>query len=128
MIKDGKTSRLGQCLDDVRSELELVISSISLLDHADESAPKPRIEEHVAGDGIVTQEVLILFDKLRTLMADNDTASLDMVADIGNRLEGSMFQANMEPIREALEQYDFDKGIEILDKIIGELNRSESED
>ncbi len=128
MIKDGKTSRLGQCLDDVRSEFELVISSISLLDQADESAPKPEVAENDAGSGIGNQEVLILFDKLRTLMADNDTASLDMVADIGNRLAGSMFHANMEPIREALEHYDFDKGIEILDEIIGELNLSESED
>jgi hypothetical protein len=34
----------------------------------------------------------------------------------------------MERLREALEHYDFDKGIEILDEIIGELNLSESED
>jgi HPt (histidine-containing phosphotransfer) domain-containing protein len=127
-IKNNDDSKLGLSMDAFAAELTLVISSISLFDQTISNSSGIKAQNISQIPEINNREISTIFAKLKALMTDNDTASWDLLADLADRLKGSRFDIDLGPVRQALEQYDFDNGLEQLRELVDSLNLSESED
>jgi|GEM_PF-1648692 len=126
-IIKGNSEVTANRLNSLRLELDKIVTSISVLDQTMLDSDDEAVQDFPMNAQTKPSDIMPMLEKIKSLMEKSDAGALDIMADIETRLAGSRFLENIRRVRDALEQYDFDNGLEILDIIIEELDSSDSE-
>ncbi len=105
---------LKDLISNVSDKLEKTLSGIAQLE---QNQTEGLSAETISVDVIDIQKVTLLFDELKTLLEEDNTAAMKKMGQVKEALMGSLLQDEFTAIKEALEKYDFEKALRECSRI-----------
>jgi len=94
----------------VLAELEPVVAGLQQIGVGKSAAAK-------AVPAIPKEELQAVLDRLAALLEDNDAASVDLLGELLDKIEGTPQARALKPVADAINNFDFDEALEMLKKV-----------
>ena len=114
-LKNGDTQHLDSLLQRFKVDLDLVLSGLA-------SLPKDRAVAAAPID-LDLETTKQLMDQLDERLADDDTSSLKLIEELGKSLPFDFEAEEMQLLREAVEDYEFQDALESLGRLRAKVFR-----
>ncbi|MDK9719514.1 MAG: response regulator, partial [Trichlorobacter sp.] len=101
---------IDQQLSAVLSALGPVIAGLQEISRPDAVAP-------ASVTALPREELLTAFDRLKSLLRDSDSEAGDLLDGLLEKVQGTMLAGLLKPVADAVEAYDFDDALALLEKI-----------
>ncbi|MCK7575840.1 MAG: response regulator [Chromatiales bacterium] len=101
--------RLDRLLAETLACLEPVLAGLAVLDRSESAESGTAPVERTTVEPVLT--------RLRALLLDDDTEAADVVEELNPLLAGSAFGSLMIRMSQAIEDYDFEAALEVLDEL-----------
>nr|CRH07217.1 Putative histidine kinase. Containing PAS domain, PAC domain, Signal transduction response regulator, receiver region domain, HAMP domain, HATPase domain, HisKA domain, Hpt domain and cheY-like domain [Candidatus Magnetococcus massalia] len=113
-LLDGDEPSARKLLPDVDEKLKQVMTSITSLDASPQQ--EPGVTKTADLDALIP-----VLERLRVLLAEDDTEASDVLEELGQQLNGSGLEATLDQIGDSIDSYDFETALETLQKLTQEL-------
>jgi two-component system sensor histidine kinase/response regulator len=108
--KHASDAIINAALQGIEAELAIVIAGLNAIQ------VEKSTNQQSTGD-MDLNRVLPLFDKLRALLVDSDTAATDVAEELATLTAGTPMAAALRKVNELIDDFDFDEALERLDAL-----------
>jgi signal transduction histidine kinase/CheY-like chemotaxis protein len=113
-LNHGKSSGLESELKDIERQLAQVVPGLSVLDEDEEGS--------ISSEEIDVEAITPLFAKLKVLLEDDDSEASEVLYELETRLKGSVVQAELKQLTKTVDQFDYEKALELLQDLMQTLH------
>jgi PAS domain S-box-containing protein len=110
---------IAQRLAEVEQALAPVLAGLAALAPAADAAPGPGLPSAAAAPAAapLSPRAAAMLSQLRTLLADSDTAALDVLGELEELVQGQPLARQLRRASQAVERFDFDAALLELDAL-----------
>ena len=110
-VDAGSQSDIQRILKQLTNSLSQVIQALSVLESIE--APRP-----LSKQDLDTVQFNQLIKKLRSLLEEDDTSAADVIDELFQLPGIAVYQRDLTALTKSIEAYDFEQGLEVLNKLL----------